>query len=497
LLEHAVRKILVVSQKSGVGKTTASINLAAAAAAAGARVLLLDADPLSNVSTALNLAAHPNHQSLRENGSRLPGLFIPELAPGLDVLSPYEDGGCSDDEFEELLRTFATAEFRDGYDCVIADAPPFLGARPGQLVNNFDEYLMVMRAEANAHRTLPAFHELVQRSKKGGKPPQLRGVLLTLGEGDKLGGRWERELRGRLGSRALPQAIPHDTEAARIRDAGQVLVQAAPHSAIASLFVGLAVHLNLSGHGRKHVAHGADSPLRLAIAACATVPAAVGITVPEFTTPAADWTSPSENTSVKLPSPTFAPILPAPEEPDLPTDVGRFSMPEMVLPPLAPSLRSASKQVPLNRPPRRTPTPPKPPLVPPRPPAPAPRPSSGSKTRLTVVRRRVQQPLQANNRQLILWVGAGMILGIALRFVQIPVQFVPLTIGFAVTVGVLLLLRLVMVPADSADASPARPSGSRRTRVIAPLVSSAKPAEPKRDSKGRISTIARRPGRTS
>ena len=60
-----MRKLLVARQKGGVGKTTTSINLAAAAALAGARVLLLDADPLSSISASLNLAEHPQRQSLR------------------------------------------------------------------------------------------------------------------------------------------------------------------------------------------------------------------------------------------------------------------------------------------------------------------------------------------------------------------------------------------------------------------------------------------------
>src|SRR5262249_29835640 len=62
---HAVRKLLVASQKGGVGKTTSSVNLAAAAALAGNRVLLLDADPLSSISSSLNLAQHPQRQTLR------------------------------------------------------------------------------------------------------------------------------------------------------------------------------------------------------------------------------------------------------------------------------------------------------------------------------------------------------------------------------------------------------------------------------------------------
>src|SRR5437660_2510227 len=87
--EMPVRKLLVASQKGGVGKTTTSINLAAATALAETRVLLLDADPLSSVSTALNLENHPGRRLLRDSGVDLPGVLVRDVLPGLDVLSPY------------------------------------------------------------------------------------------------------------------------------------------------------------------------------------------------------------------------------------------------------------------------------------------------------------------------------------------------------------------------------------------------------------------------
>ena len=127
-----MRKLLVASQKGGVGKTTTSINLAAATALAGARVLLLDADPLSSISSSLNLGQHAQRQPLRQAGVDLPGVLVSNVLPGLDVLSPYEDGGCSDDDLEMLLSCFATSAFQECYGCLVVDTPPFLGANPPQ-----------------------------------------------------------------------------------------------------------------------------------------------------------------------------------------------------------------------------------------------------------------------------------------------------------------------------------------------------------------------------
>jgi chromosome partitioning protein len=59
-VEIAVRKLLIAGQKSGVGTTTTAVNLATATAKAGARVLLVDADPVGCISAALE-PPRPEH----------------------------------------------------------------------------------------------------------------------------------------------------------------------------------------------------------------------------------------------------------------------------------------------------------------------------------------------------------------------------------------------------------------------------------------------------
>jgi chromosome partitioning protein len=220
--ESAVRKILIASQKSGVGKSTTSMNLAAAAASKGTRVLLFDADPLSNVSEALKLAEHPRRQILRHNGIELPGMLVDNLVPGLDVLCPYGGEHCPDADFERLLRALATPALQQFHGCLIVDVPPFMGGNAAQLLALCDEFLLVMRAEAMAYRTLPALLELVQRSSRDGLAPPMRGILLTLPQGEQPGCRWERELRGRFGARALAEVIPYDEHIREALQVGQI-----------------------------------------------------------------------------------------------------------------------------------------------------------------------------------------------------------------------------------------------------------------------------------
>lgn len=222
------------------------MNLAAVTAMNGTRVLLLDADPLSNISTALNLAVHPQRRPLRQSGIDLPGILLANFIPGLDVFSPYDEGLCTDEDFAQLLRTLAAPVVRECYGCIIIDAAPFLGGSAAALLPSCDHFLLVMRAEAMAYRTLPAFLELVQRSSPDGRALPMRGILLTLPEGENPGCHWERELRGRFGTRVLPEVIPHDESIPAALRSGQISSHAHPDSPAGQQYHQLAAKLGLA-----------------------------------------------------------------------------------------------------------------------------------------------------------------------------------------------------------------------------------------------------------
>src|SRR5262245_50817287 len=84
-----VRQFLLASPKANVGKTTAAINLAAAAALSGGRVLLADCDPARGAITALRLG--PARATLATVSVASPAALWQDVVPGLDVTTPYAD----------------------------------------------------------------------------------------------------------------------------------------------------------------------------------------------------------------------------------------------------------------------------------------------------------------------------------------------------------------------------------------------------------------------
>jgi chromosome partitioning protein len=434
-----VRKLLVASQKSGVGKTTTSINLAAAAAMAGARVLLVEADPLSGVSAALNLAQHPQRRPLRASGIDLPGILFCGVIPGLDVFNPYEEGGCSDEDLDRVLQLLALDAFRESYDCLVVNAPPFLGGRPAELLASCDEYILVMQAEPLAHRTMPAFLELVQRASqraaghpRSGSSAGLRGVVLTLTESEAGGGRWERELRGRFGKSVLAQVVPYDEEVGRAALFGHVVAHASPEAPASVAYQELAAELQLARDASGAAARPADATLTMAAAAVRANPL-VARSAPRPPTP------PGRRSSGRLPR--FQ--LPAPQHRDNPAALAD---------PLPAAERLAAARAAPGRPARPAED---------RPPAPV-APAAHAPAAAPARKPAPPAPLHSTARPWVIWIGLAVAAGVGLRFVQLPDFALPLVVGLAVAAGVTLVLHLAFgqpdeepVPQLAGAASPA------------------------------------------
>lgn len=154
------RRIAVANQKGGVGKTTTTVNLAAAFAESGAHVLVLDMDPQGNASTALDakhISGEPSiydviegRMSIAEAIQRCPSFETLDVVPASIDLSGAEleiaDLGNRTELLKQALDTYLESSDQR-YDYVFIDCPPSLGLLVINAMCAVTEVLIPIQAE--------------------------------------------------------------------------------------------------------------------------------------------------------------------------------------------------------------------------------------------------------------------------------------------------------------------------------------------------------------
>ncbi|HEX6548946.1 MAG TPA: ParA family protein [Candidatus Dormibacteraeota bacterium] len=182
----------MVNQKGGVGKTTTAVNLAAALAERGERILLIDLDPQSNSTSALGLDPRWQRRTIYDvlsGGAEIGEVITATVVAGLDLVPSQLDLAGAEielatgDQREHRLR-LALAALPPGYRMVLIDCPPSLALLTLNALTAADEMLIPLQAEYFALEGLG--HLLyTQQLVRANLNPKLEvgGILVTLFDG--------------------------------------------------------------------------------------------------------------------------------------------------------------------------------------------------------------------------------------------------------------------------------------------------------------------------
>ncbi|MGH3447972.1 MAG: ParA family protein [Nocardioidaceae bacterium] len=255
------RILTVANQKGGVGKTTTTVNIAAALAQHGQRVLVVDLDPQGNASTALSIEHAEGTPSAY--GVLIDKQPISEVVaecphvPGLLVVPATIDLAGAEVELvpmvarEGRLRKALIAHLEETesagrrYDYVLIDCPPSLGLLTVNALSAGAEMLVPIQCEYYALEGLGQLLRTIEDIKEHLNPGlRLGAIMLTMYDGrTRLASGVADDVREHFGALVLQTAIPRSVRISEAPSYGQTVLTHDPGSTGALCYLQAATEL--------------------------------------------------------------------------------------------------------------------------------------------------------------------------------------------------------------------------------------------------------------
>ena len=193
--------IAFANQQGGVAKTTTTLNLAAAFAEEGHRVLCIDMDPQANLTVGLGINLRNVENSMGEAlvdpSVKLDEIILATQTAGVDVAPATIDLSATENTLfaaigrEQALREAIDNSALQGYDYILIDCPPTLGLLTLNALVASDGVIIPVQTQYYALKGFSALMNVIAQIKTKGLNPRLRvlGLLPTFYDGRTILGR--------------------------------------------------------------------------------------------------------------------------------------------------------------------------------------------------------------------------------------------------------------------------------------------------------------------
>jgi chromosome partitioning protein len=244
--------VAIANQKGGVGKTTTAVNLGAALAELGHRILIVDLDPQANATSSFGLEGIEQislYEPLLGEASitdkifptRRDDLFI--VPADLDLAGAEVEIARMPNHLTRLAETLKPLHADETFDFVFLDCPPSLGILMSNALAAADELLTPIQCEYFALEGLVKIVRLIEQVRNSGVNTQLElsGIVMTMFDGrTNLSEQVVAEVRGHFGERVYETVIPRSVRLSEAPSFGKSIFEYAPSGAAAQAYRALA-----------------------------------------------------------------------------------------------------------------------------------------------------------------------------------------------------------------------------------------------------------------